>query len=101
MSSSDAGSADLFSVAEAFLSRLNARAEARPFLAAYDMRVQFDVTDGEPFHAVIAGGRVERVVPGRVEQFSTRDAFELFGGEAGFRLVFAGLLTPSAAMYYG
>src|SRR5581483_8992962 len=78
---------ELLSLAKRSLLRLNDRREAYPFLAAYDMRVQFDVTDGEPFHAVLAGGRVEAVRAGRMEN--------------GFRLVFEGRITPAAAMYYG
>jgi|SRR5581483_4571148 len=92
---------ELLSLAKRSLLRLNDRREAYPFLAAYDMRVQFDVTDGEPFHAVLAGGRVEAVRAGRIENFSNRDDFELFGKENGFRLVFEGRITPAAAMYYG
>jgi hypothetical protein len=92
---------DLFTQAEQFLLQLNDRPEAQAFLAAYDMRVQFDVTDGEPFHAVIGGGRVQEVCRGGVEAFSNRDDFELFGKDAGFRLIFDGRLTPAAAMYYG
>ena len=92
---------ELFTLAERFLLQLNGRQEAHAFLAAYDMRVQFDVTDGEPFHAVIAGGRVQGVVRGSVEAFSNLDDFEVFGSDAGFRLIFEGRLTPAAAMYYG
>jgi hypothetical protein len=92
---------DLFDLASAFLMRLNDHDGARSFLAAYDMRVQFDVTDGEPFYAVIRGGAVADVRRGRVDAFSNRDDFEVFGPEDGMRLVFEGRLTPAVAMYYG
>ena len=92
---------DLFELASAFLIRLNDHAVARPFLAAYDMRVQFDVTDGDPFHAVIRDGAVAAVRRGRVDAFSNRDDFEVFGPDDGLRLVFEGRLTPAVAMYYG
>jgi hypothetical protein len=91
----------LFELAESFLLGLNDRAEAAPFLAAYDMRIQFDVTDGEPFYAVLSAGRLEGVHRGRVERFGNRDDVELFGREEGFRLIFELQATPATAMYYG
>ena len=64
--SESTGQAELFAVASGFLMRLNEIEPAAPFLAAYDMRCEFDVLDGEPFHAAIAGGRVAAVERGRV-----------------------------------
>ena len=81
--------------------RLNHHDAARPFLDAYDMRVQFEVTDGEAFYAVIRAGALEDVRRGRAERFSNRDDLEVFGPRAGLRLVFEGRLTPAVAMYYG
>jgi hypothetical protein len=97
--SESAGQAELFAVASGFLMRLNEIERAAPFLAAYDMRCEFDVLDGEPFHAVIADGRVAAGAPTRVPDFSNRDDFALFGYEAGFRLVFDAEITPAVAMY--
>jgi len=77
--SESAGQAELFAVASGFLMRLNEIERAAPFLAAYDMRCEFDVLDGEPFHAVIADGRVAAVARRRVPDFSNRDDFALFG----------------------
>ena len=86
-------------MASRFLARLNEIERAGPFLAAYDMRCEFDVLDGEPFYAVIGDGRLAAVRRGHVPGFSNRDDFALFGGEAGFRLVFDARITPAVAMY--
>jgi hypothetical protein len=91
----------LLALAEPFLLRLNDRPEAAPYLAAYDIRIQFTVTDGEPFHAVIEGGRITGVHAGPVEGFSNRDDIELFGAAEAYRLVLERRLSPATAMFYG
>jgi hypothetical protein len=94
-------SPDLVDLATPFLLRLNEKQPAAPFLAAYDMRVQFSVSDGTPFHAAITAGRVEGVYRGPVERFSNADDLELKGDASGFRLIFERRATPATAMYYG
>jgi len=94
-------SEDLYELAKGFLLHLNDKPEAAPYLAAYDMRVQFDVRDGSSFYAVLRDGKVQSVEPGRFENFSNRDDIELFGQEDGFRLIFEKRTTPATAMYYG
>lgn len=81
--------------------KLNQKGEASSFLSAYDMRIRFNVTDGEPFYAEIKGGRVLAVRRGNVENYSNKNDIELFGDEEGFRLVFERRMSPATAMYYG
>ena len=88
---------DLYELARDLLFHLNEKAEAAPFLAAYDMRIQFNVRDGSPFYAVLKDGKVQNVDPGQVPSFSNRDDLELFGQEVGFRLVFEKRTTPATA----
>jgi hypothetical protein len=97
----DGDSAALFEVAKAMLETLNGKPEAAPYLGAYDMRIQFNVLDATPFYAVLRDGRLQAVEPGMVEDFSNRDDIEVFGDEAGFRLVFEKRMSPATAMYYG
>src|SRR5690348_11344549 len=92
---------DLYELAKPMLLHLNDKPKAAPFLAAYDMRIQFDVRDGSPFYAVLKDGKVQAVEKGRMESFSNRDDIELFGQESGFRLIFEKQTTPATAMYYG
>ena len=92
---------DLFELAREMLSTLNDKPVAAPFLAAYDMRIQFNVLDGEPFYAVLHDGRLQAVERGEVPGFSNRDDIEVFGQEAGFRPVFEKTMSPATAMYYG
>ncbi len=94
-------SEDLYELAERMLLRLNDKPEAAPFLAAYDMRIQFNVRDGSPFYAVLKDGKVQSVEQGQMENFSNRDDIELFGQESGFRLIFEKRATPATAMFYG
>jgi hypothetical protein len=94
-------SSDLVELATPFLFRLNEKKPAAPFLAAYDMRVQFSISDGEPFHTALAGGRVEGVHRGPVQGFSNAADLELKGDTSGFRLIFERRATPATAMYYG
>lgn len=91
----------LLELAKDMLPTLNEKPEAAPFLAAYDMRIQFNVLDGTPFYAVLRDGRLERVAQGKFDDFSNRDDIEVFGSEAGFRLVFEKRMSPATAMYYG
>jgi hypothetical protein len=93
--------AGLIQVASGPLFSLNDKPAAAAFLAAYDMRIQFRVRDGEPFYAAIRGGRVRTVAEGLLEDLSIRDDIELSGDEGGFRLVFEGRLSPATAMYHG
>jgi hypothetical protein len=93
--------ASLHDLATPMLLGLNDRPAAAPFLAAYDMRIQFSPTDGEPFHAVIAGGRVQEVSAGPVDGFSNAGDIELFGAEDGFRLIFERVSTPATALIHG
>ena len=97
----DAASRDLFELAKEMLSTLNDKPEAAPLLAAYDTRIRFNVLDGQPFHAVLRGGKLQSVEQGDVDGFSNRDDVEVFGDEAGFRLVFERRASPATAMYYG
>jgi len=92
---------DLFDLAQDMLSTLNDKPEAAPFLAAYDMRIQFNVLDGAPFYAVLRDGRLQSVEHGQLDDFSNRDDIGVFGDEAGFRLVFEKRASPATAMYYG
>lgn len=92
---------DLFELAKEMLATLNDKREAAPLLAAYDMRIQFTVLDGESFHAVLRDGRLQSVEQGEVDDFSNRDDMEVFGEEDGFRLVFEKRMSPATAMYYG
>jgi hypothetical protein len=92
---------DLIEMAKDMLCTLNEKPEAAPLLAAYDMRIQFNVLDGESFHAVLRDGRLQSVEHGRCEGFSNRDDLEVFGQEAGLRLVFEKRMSPATAMYYG
>jgi hypothetical protein len=91
----------LVQLASGPLFSLNDKPAAAPFLAAYDMRILFNVRDGRPFHATVRDGRVSQVEEGAVDDFSIRDDIELFGNEDGFRLVFEGRSTPATAMYRG
>lgn len=92
---------DLFELAKDMLLSLNEKPAAAPFLAAYDMRIQFNALDGEPFHAVLRNGRLQSVERGTFENFSNRDDMEVFGNEDGLRLVFEKRMSPAIAMYYG
>lgn len=92
---------ELVDLAAPMLLGLNERSEAARFLAAYDMRIQFSPTDGEPFHAVIEGGAVRAVNRGVVPDFTNKDDLELFGDEAGFRLIFDRAVTPATALMHG
>ena len=94
-------SEELFELAKGMLSTLNEKPEAAPFLAAYDMRIQFTVLDGAPFYAVLREGKLQSVEQGAFDDFSNRDDIEVFGDEAGFRLVFERRVSPATAMYYG
>jgi hypothetical protein len=80
---------------------LNDKPAAAPFLAAYDLRIVFNVRDGVPFHAVIREARVRSVAEGALSDFSIRDDIELSGDDAGFRLVFTRQASPATAMYRG
>lgn len=91
----------LYEIAKNMLFTLNAKAEAGPFLAAYDMRIQFNVTDGEPFYAVLRDGKLQSVEQGQIQNFSNHDDMEVFGQESGFRPVFEKRMSPATAMYYG
>lgn len=93
--------ADLVELARPMLLGLNENEEATPFLAAYDMRIQFAVSDGETFRAELREGRVAAVERGEVDRFSNRDDIELFGSEAGFRLIFERRATPATALAHG
>ena len=92
---------DLFDLAKPFLMHLNDKPEAVPFLSAYDMRVQFKVTDGESFYMELKGGKVVGVNKGMVPNFSNKDDMELFGKTEGFKYIFEKRMTPATAMYYG
>lgn len=92
---------DLFELAKDMLSTLNEKPEAAPLLAAYDMRIQFKVLDGASFYAVLRGGGLQSVEQGEFDDFSNRDDLEVFGDEAGLRLVFEKRMSPATAMYYG
>jgi hypothetical protein len=83
------------------LATLNDKPEAAELLGAYDMRVQFTVTDGDPFYAVLRDGKVQSVEQGLVDGYSNREDFEVFGPEEGLRLVFEKRMSPATAMYYG
>lgn len=93
--------ADVFELARPMLLSLNDKEEARPFLAAYEMRIQFTVSDGQAFRAELRDGHVVAVERGRVEGFSNRDDIELFGTDAGFRLIFERVVTPATALCEG
>ncbi len=91
----------LLNVASEFFNRLNNKAGASEWLKAYDMRMEFDVTDEESFHVDIRNGRVAYVKAGKIKDFSIRDDISIFGKEKYLRLIFEGRLTPATAMFYG
>ncbi len=92
----------LLDTAKEFFNRLNAKEGASDWLKAYDnMRMEFDVTDGEPFHVDINKGRIVATKPGKIKDFSVRDDISIFGPERYLNLVFEGRLTPATAMFYG
>jgi hypothetical protein len=97
----DTNTGTLYELASEMLSSLNEKPEAAELLGAYDMRVQFTVTDGSPFYAVLRDGKLQSVEEGQAEGYSNREDFEVFGSEEGLRLVFEKRMSPATAMYYG
>jgi len=91
----------ILDTARKFFNSLDNREKASKWLKAYDMRMEFDVTDGEPFHVDIRNGRVASVEAGKLKDFSIRDDISIFGEEKYLVLVFEGRLTPATAMFYG
>lgn len=87
--------------AKEFFNRLNNKEAASEWLKAYDMRIEFDVSAGDPFHVEIKKGRIASVEAGKVKDFSIRDDISIFGQEDYMVSVFEGRLTPATAMFYG